>query len=33
MNDDEPQDPRLTGHETIYDPERGGHYPPETEES
>lgn len=29
MTDDQPQDPRLTGHETVYDPERGGHYPPE----
>lgn len=29
----EETDPRLTGHETIYDPERGGWYPPESEEN
>ncbi|MFF9129135.1 hypothetical protein [Streptomyces sp. NPDC014806] len=22
-------DPRLSGHETVYRPSRGGHYPPE----
>lgn len=31
MNDDKP-DPRLTDHETVYDPERGGWYPPTPEE-
>lgn len=31
MTDDQP-DPRLTGHETIYDPERGGWYPPTEED-
>lgn len=28
----EPDDPRLAGHGTDYDPERGGWYPPTPEE-
>ncbi|MDI9885327.1 hypothetical protein QMZ92_13215 [Streptomyces sp. HNM0645] len=26
--DPKPGDPRLRGHETVYQPSRGGHYPP-----
>ena len=25
----EPDDPRLQGHETVYQPSRGGHFPAE----
>lgn len=30
--DPHPDDPRLTGHDTDYDQQRGGWYPPQPEE-